>query len=78
MSTQRRYAYLVDGKQFRVTIDRCEAIRRYQLSLIDNGTFLDMGPPLQFKEFEETYGFKAEWPHEIIGKTPNNIQVRYG
>ena len=72
------YASTIDGKPFRVTLDRSEMERRYQLSIVDDtGVVTDIGPPLKWKQFEETHGFRAEWPHEAVGETSDSVTVRY-
>jgi len=71
------YAFLISGKPFLVTIDRSEMERRYQLSVVDDANVTtDIGPPLRQKKFEDTYGFKAEWPHEVVGEVSDAVKVR--
>lgn len=72
------YASSINGKQFWVTINRSEMERRYQLGVRDdNGVLLDVGPPLRWKQFEETHGFKTEWPHEVVGTVAKGVEVKH-
>ena len=57
----------INGKPFRVTIDRSEMERRYQLSVInEDGSTSDILGPLNWREFEKVHGFEANFPHEIV------------
>jgi hypothetical protein len=57
---------LYQGKEFRVTIDRSAMYRRYQLGVQrDDGSFQNIGEPLESDRFPEVHGFDCEHPHKM-------------